>query len=78
MRPIVKRLIVKVATRKVKKTMKKWYKSKTIWLNAAVLALVVLDQVTVSGVLAAYPVAIPMVAAANLLLRAYTDKAVTV
>lgn len=56
--------------------MKKWYTSKTIWLNMAVMALVVLDHVAASGVLTTYPAVIPVIAAINLLLRAYTTKPV--
>jgi len=56
--------------------MKKWYASKTVWFNIAVAVLAVMDQLTASGVLLAYPVIIPVVAAVNLLLRSYTKEAV--
>ena len=57
---------------------KKWYMSKTVWLNAAVGALAIIDQVMGSGVLAQYPQLLAVVAGLNVWLRTATKTAVKV
>lgn len=55
--------------------MKPWYKSRTIWLNAAAAVLGIADQVAGTGVGGVWLV--PMLGVANMVLRAMTTQPLT-
>lgn len=68
---------VKTVIREVPPTPKKWWESKTIWVNAALLGTVAIDYVLDANVISDPDVIIILGALVNLLLRYKTARAIS-